>query len=484
MIHLADYKCKYMELIGREEEQKTFKHCLQATESKLIAVYGRRRVGKTFLIRKYFAAKLRFEIAGLYKGNMKDQLTHFGNTLIKSGYYNAAIAKPNTWMQAFELLGQYLNSLQDKQKKAILIDELPWFDTPRSKFLMAFEHFWNEYCTKRNDLLVVICGSAASWMIKKILKNKGGLHNRVAEKIRLRPFNLYETEKFLKQKGIQWSRYDIAQLYLTTGGIPFYLDAVRKGESVIQFVDRACFQENGVLINEYTELFESLYDHSVHHHTVVTELAKVKKGLNRDQIINKTKLPSGGTLTKVLDELEKSGFINLTTPYQMNKNGVLYQLVDFFTLFYFKYMITGSKDRWLKKVQLPTWRSWAGLAFEHLCFAHIRQIKRALGLEVIESEISTWSINEAEGGAQIDLIIDRADHVINICEIKFSTSEYRIDKVLAANLRNKLARFATVPINKKKSLSFTMITTFGILDNEYYKELVQSEVTLDDLFER
>jgi uncharacterized protein len=471
-----------MELIGRESEINTFKHCLNASESKLIAVYGRRRVGKTFLIRNFFDGIIRFEVSGLYQGILEDQLLHFANTLAKAGYYPASVNTPSNWLAAFDLLALYIDSFKDEQKKVIFIDELPWFDTPRSKFLMAFENFWNSYCSKRNDILVVICGSAASWMMKKILQNKGGLHNRVAEKIRLNPFSLYETEKFLQNKGINWSKYDITQLYMSTGGIPYYLDAVRKGESVVQFIDRACFRENGVLTNEYQELFQSLFDNSQHHHAVVNELAKIKKGLSREQIIQKTTLSTGGTLTLVLDELEKSGFIEVSNPYTGAKKETFYQLNDFFILFYFQFMAKKNTDSWAKKVMSASWKSWSGLAFERICFAHIEQIKYALGLQVIDSKIANWRIKAENSGAEIDLIIDRSDRVVNVCEIKFTQAEFTIDKVYASNLRNKIAKFSELAINKRKNLFLTLITTFGTENNEYYKELVQSEVTLDAFF--
>jgi uncharacterized protein len=473
-----------MELIGREKEIATFNHCYQASESKLMAVYGRRRVGKTFLIRKYFESKMTFEIAGLHKGSMADQLTHFCNTIAKAGYYPASIAKPETWMAAFDLLALLIDTQKGKQKKVIFIDELPWFDTPRSKFLMAFESFWNSYCSKRNDILLIICGSAASWIIQKILKNKGGLHNRVSEKIQLRPFTLYETEKFLKQKGIVWSKYDIAQLYLTTGGIPFYLDAIRKGESVVQFVERACFENNGVLTGEYQELYQSLFDDSDQHKQVVELLAKHKQGLTRDEIIKNTTLSTGGTMTKVLEELEKSGFIKKQPGYTLNKNGANYKLDDFFTLFYLKFMLNKKPSQsWEKEISGQSWQSWAGLAFERMCFYHIPQIEQALGLRVIQTEVSSWQA-KGESGAQIDMLIDRSDRVVNLCEIKFSKAEFIIDKAYAQNLRNKIALFGSLSPNKKKSIFLTMITCFGTNNNEYYKELVQNQLVLEDLFQK
>jgi uncharacterized protein len=473
-----------MELVGREKEIKILRHCFEASESKLVAVYGRRRVGKTFFIRSVFENQMVFEIAGLHLGDMADQLKHFCNTFVKNGFAPAHIVKPTSWMGAFDLFGLYLDTLVGDQKKVIFIDEVPWFDTPKSKFLMAFENFWNSYCSKRKDILLIICGSAASWIIKKILKNKGGLHNRVAERIKLDQFTLYECEKFLLQKGIKWSRYDIAQMYLTTGGIPYYLDSIRKGESVSQFIDRACFEENGVLFNEYEELYQSLFSDSYYHHEIVEVLFKSKQGLTRYEIMQKSKMSTGGFLTKALEELQSSGFIQKILPYNANVTKALYKLTDNFTIFYFKFMEVKNKrivDRWTKTVNTQSWISWSGLAFERLCFSHIKQIIKALGLEVISNTSYTW-ISKGENAAQIDLLIDRSDGVINVCEIKFSRSKFEIDKAYAGELRRKLDAFSKAKNNKRKNLFLTMITPYSTVNNEYHKELVQSDVVLDDLF--
>lgn len=474
-----------MNLIGRKQEKETFKHCLDSTESKLIAVYGRRRVGKTFLVRQYFGSKIKFEVAGLHNGSLKEQLAHFASTLAKYGWQEAAIHTPTSWQQAFDMLERYISAMKGQRKKVIFLDELPWLDTPKSKFLMAFESFWNAYCTKRNDIVCVICGSAASWMIKKVLKNKGGLHNRVAEKIRLMQFNLQEVELFLKAKGIRWSKYDIAQLYLTTGGVPYYLDAVRKGESVIQFVNRACFTRDGVLVDEYKVLFSSLFENSERHYQIAEALDNKKMGLSRKEIIQKTKLKSGGSLSISLNELEESGFIEKVIPYQKNKTKVLYKLTDNFTIFYLKFMknhTVRSGRNWNNIIKSQSWVSWSGLAFERLCFSHIAQIKRALKLDAIESHITSWRKMDKEEGAQIDMIIDRADRIVNVCEIKFAKADFVIDKGYAKKLRNKIHLFSNMDANKRKNVFLTMITTFGLVDNEYCKELVQSEVTLEDLF--
>lgn len=475
-----------MKLIGRKAEKATFQHCLDSSESKLIAVYGRRRVGKTFLVRQFFQGKIRFEVAGLHNGSLNDQLAHFTSVLSKYGWQEAAWHQPANWQQAFDMLERFMDTWNGKDKKVIFLDELPWFDTPKSKFLMAFENFWNAYCTKRTDIICVICGSAASWMTKKVLKNKGGLHNRVAERIRLAQFSLRETELFLHEKDIRWSRYDIAQAYFVTGGVPYYLDAVRKGEGVSQFIDRVCFGKDGLLHDEYQVLFSSLFDSSERHYQVVEALYSIKQGLTRNALIEKTQLLSGGALSQTLQELEESGFVTTAMPYGAKQTKGLYKLTDNFTIFYLKFMRNASArtgNTWAGIAQSQSWISWSGLAFERLCFAHLPQIRRALKLEAIACTIAPWAKTTDDTGAQIDMVIERADRIVHLCEIKFAKSDYTIDKANAQKMRNAIQLFASSGNNARKNIFLTLITPFGLTRNEYYHELVQSELTLDDLFE-
>jgi uncharacterized protein len=474
-----------MKIIGRNKEIDILTDSLNSIESKLIAVYGRRRVGKTFLIRQFYKKSIIIDIAGLHKGTMFDQLDHFKNKLIRIGHKPAKQETVKSWMQAFGLLEDYLDTIKGKQKKVIFIDELPWFDTPRSKFLMAFENFWNDYCSKRNDLIVVICGSAAAWMIKKVMKNKGGLHNRVSEKIRLMPFNLKETELFLQNKGIRWSQYDITQLYMTVGGIPFYLNGIRKGESYTQYIERACFTEAGLLIEEFAELYSSLFDKSDLHYSVIKALGTVKAGITRSTIIEKANLKSGGTFTKIIEELTESGFITKFLPFDNNANLALYRLTDYFTLFYLKFMLNSKAvgvGIWPAKAVSSSWQSWAGLAFESICLQHIPQIKKALKLTAIYTEVSSWKGAYEGNAAQVDLLIDRADNVINLCEIKFANNEYVITKSYANDLQHKMSIFSMQPNVKNKNIFLTMITVRGVSNNTYAKEIVQNQVILKDLF--
>lgn len=476
-----------MKLIGRKAEKDTFQHCLDSDESKLVAVYGRRRVGKTFLVRQFFGSKIKFEVAGLHQGDLNEQLLHFAASLAKQGWQEAALYQPDSWKKAFDMLERFMDTWKGRTKKVVFLDELPWFDTPKSRFLTAFESFWNSYCTRRTDIVCVICGSAASWMTKKILKNKGGLHNRVSEKIRLTQFSLRETEAFLREKSILWSRYDMAQLYFVTGGVPYYLDAIRKGESVSQFIDRACFSKDGILAEEYQVLFSSLFDSSERHYKVVEALYNVKRGLKRNEIIEKTTMPSGGALSQTLQELEESGFVDMVIPYNANLSKGLYKLTDNFTIFYLKFMkhnAPKSGNNWATIVRSQSWVSWSGLAFERVCFAHVPQIRRALKLEAISCIIAPWETTiDDSGGAQIDMVIDRADRVVHLCEIKFVKADFTIDKAYAQKLRNQLHLFTESNQNHRKSLFLTLLTPFGVTHNEYYRELVQSELTLEDLFE-
>jgi uncharacterized protein len=474
-----------MALIGRTEERHVFNDCLNAPESRLIAVYGRRRVGKTFLIRNHFDKQIKFEISGLHNGSLKDQLKQVFDIISGYGLPADKMTYPTSWMEAFGLIQTYLNTLKGQKKKVIFFDELPWFDTPKSNFLMAFENFWNAYCTKRTDLVVVICGSAASWMIKKIVKNKGGLHNRLAERIQLKPFTLKETELFLIDRFIKMSRYDILQLYMVTGGVPFYLDRIRKGESLAQFINRVCFMNNGFLRDEYDELLKSLFDNAQNHVLVLKTLVKKSAGFTRNELARMTKLPSGGSLTEVVDELLESGFVTKYHPFGTAKNGALYKLTDHFTLFHHKFMKEDGgigKNVWNLKVNTPSWLSWAGLSFELICFNHLEQITNALKLQAIACTASPWRYEGDNQGAQVDLIIERADRVIHLCEMKFSKAVFTLSKTEALSLRNKIEQLSHQPAAKNKAIFPTFITTFGLKSNEYVQELVQNELKMDDLF--
>jgi AAA+ ATPase superfamily predicted ATPase len=469
-------------IIGRETEKGSLTDIYESTEAELVAVYGRRRVGKTYLIREYFKKEIYFSFSGQINGIVEDQLANFNTKLSEQLKYKIETIPPATWQEALARLKAYLAPIVKKKKAVIFFDEFPWIDSHKSGFLSAFDYFWNDWASTQPNLKVIICGSSASWMIRKVIRNRGGLHNRVTRKIRLLPFTLNETEAFLKSKNISLEKYHITQLYMVLGGIPHYLKEVRKGESVAQTIDRICFSKDGLLRHEFNELYGSLFHKFESHLAVVKALSSKTEGLTRKELIEKSKLSSGGTTTLVLQELEESGFIIGYIPFDKNKNEIVYKLEDEFTIFYFKFIenlkTTGS---WEKFSTGLTWKTWSGLAFEAICHKHISQIKQALGISGIYTEISSWRGKSNDQGAQIDLLIDRADQCINLCEIKFHESKYAIDKTTAENIANKIQIFKE-KTKIRKAIFVTFITVFGLLENEYKLSRVQSEIKIEDLF--
>ncbi|MGN7784971.1 AAA family ATPase [Niabella sp. 22666] len=465
--------------VGRKYELNILQESLHNNSSELIAIYGRRRVGKTFLVRAFFRKHLAFEVSGLYNGNMNDQIRNFTHEIHKK---DRALKSetPADWLASFSLLETYLTKLKKPGKKVIFIDEFPWMATARSKFLMAFENFWNHYCTKRKDLIVVICGSAASYMIQKIIKNKGGLHNRITRQIRLLPFTLGETQQFLKSRGINYTLYDITQIYMAMGGVPHYLEKLRKGASVAQNIDHLCFQKDGTLKNEFNQLYASLFDDSEKHLTIIKTLANSNKGITRLELARQSGIASGGDLSLKLEELIESGFISEYPYYGNKKQLTLYRLSDEYSKFYLKFIQNNRNSgsgTWQKLYKSSSYVSWAGFSFETLCLKHIMQIKRALRIDAIFSTNSSW-FNDL---AQIDLLINRDDNIMNQCEIKFYNAPFTIDKQYYLNLKNKTAALQQAT-QTRKNILITMITTFGLNENKYSHELVQNSISLEDLF--
>jgi AAA+ ATPase superfamily predicted ATPase len=466
-------------IIGRKFEQALLKEAIDNDKSELIALYGRRRIGKTYLIREYFKANLVFEMSGLFGGSLKDQLETFNKELIKRTK-KTELETAKSWFQAFTMLESYLGAFKSGSKKVIFIDEFPWIATPKSKFLMAFENFWNTYCTKRNDLIVVICGSAASYMVQKIIKNKGGLHNRISRKIRLLPFNLFETEQFLIKNGIKYTRYDVIQIYMALGGVPHYLEKLSKGLSASQNIDKLCFSKDGILNDEFNHLFASLFDESERHMKLIKTLAKSNKGLTRNELINQSKISSSGDFSSKLEELIESGFVTDSPYYQNKKQLTLYRLSDEYSRFYLKFIDNnknGGAGTWQKLYTTQSYLSWSGFAFETLCLKHIQQIKKALRIDAIYTTGSSW-FNE---NAQVDLLIDRSDNVMQLCEMKFYNAVFTIDKSYYMNLKNKIVELQQ-DTKTRKNIFVTLITTYGIKENEFSKELVHSHLEMDVLF--
>ena len=473
--------------IGRTKEKKILEAAVKSNNAELIAVYGRRRVGKTFLIKKVCSKHIKFSFTGINNASKSEQLEHFSIVMQETLQQPIALGIPTSWLQAFAVLKSYLNYFSRRTTKVIFLDEIPWLDSHKSGFLKAFEAFWNSWAVNQPKVKVIICGSAASWMVKKIVNARGGLHNRITKIIKLAPFNLSETEAFLKAKNIKLDRYSVLQIYMAMGGIPHYLKEIEAGKSAIQNIDNICFSEQGLLRSEFGNLYSALYDNPDRHISVIKALANNREGLTRNQIVEKTKITSGGTLTKVLSELEESDFTLKFIPFDKKEKNAVYRLSDEYTLFYLKFIQhnkSATEGFWLQKSESQSWTSWAGFAFEGICMKHVSQIKQALQIAGIYSEISGWrslgSVNKT--GSQIDLIIDRNDRVINVCEMKFSQSEFNIDKRYNDNLLHKIMTFKNVT-KTKKTIFLTFITTYGLIKNKYSSSNVHHDLKMDLLFE-
>jgi len=464
-------------IVGREVEKEKLEEALTTQRSELIAIYGRRRIGKTYLIREYYSRNIIFSFSGLRNGTRPDQIENF---MLELNEFTDKFKdeKPENWLQAFNILKQHLKGIKEtKKKKVIFIDEFPWIDTLRSGFLPAFENFWNTYCTTRDDLIVVICGSAASYMIKKIIKNRGGLHNRITRKIKLAPFRLKEVKEFFENKGIRLPEIEILKIYMALGGVAEYLEHVKIGDSAVTAIERLCFQKGAQLEYEFDEVFKSLFEEGSYHEQIIKSLSKgPKKGMLRDEVLKDQGLKSGGQFTKSMNELIESGFVESYQSYRENRKTTLYRVFDEFCLFHLQFMAPFKGNSWTELYTKKEYESWSGYAFETVCYKHVDCIKKALKCDQINSKNYSWSNSKA----QIDLVLDRDDNLMNLCEIKFYNDTFTIDSNYADSLRNKETQLRAAT-GTRKGMNTVMLTTWGIT-GKHAVGLVTNSLTKECLF--
>ena len=469
-------------ILGREAEKDLLSRIYDSGSSEFVAICGRRRVGKTFLVREFFEEEMVFQCAGVANAGTQEQLKSFYHTLRR--YDNSVSTMPSDWIDAFEMLISYLDSLSQK-RKVVFIDELPWMDTPGAHFVSALEHFWNSWASARRDIVLIVCGSATSWMMDKLINNHGGLYGRLTHRIFLSPFTLGEAEKLLISQGVSMSRYEIAEAYMIMGGIPYYLKMIDPRLSLAQNIDRLMFNPNGGLYNEFEILYRSLFNNSESYIKVVECLNSKDYGMTRSEIAETSGIKSGKTLTTILDNLESCGFIRRYNNYGCSERKSLFQLIDFFTLFHFRFMRDSSfrnRQYWTSLQRTPRFYAWAGISFEILSACHINEIKRKLGISGVATNVYSWrgKGETSDRAVQIDLVIERADNTIDICEMKFTEQEFTITKDYDNTLRHKLATFIE-ETKTRKSVQLVFVTSSGLLRN-MYSGRVQAEVILDDLF--
>lgn len=481
-------------IFGREKEIKILDRLYRSNKPEFLAIYGRRRVGKTYLIHEYYKNKgVYFCITGSANSNKKLQLRKFYRELLNTFPNLENSNEPKDWDEALYMLKEAIAKIDPTKKVILFFDELPWLASSRSGFLQALEYTWNQYLSHLNNVLLIVCGSAANWIIKKIINNKRGLYGRLSEVIKLNAFTLDETEKFLSSQGVLMSRKQIVELYMALGGIAKYLTYLQSGDSVAQTINRLCFTPQGQLVGEFNNLYQSLFDDSQKHIQIVRELAKKKNGISQKDLLKALKSLSGGQFSSILEELEESGFVAASPEFLKKTKDKKIWLIDEYSYFYISWIepVRGSvilgndKDYWLKMSSSPHWKSWSGYAFESICFKHVAQIKKKLGIGAVLTSESQWSYrskDQSEKGVQIDLIIDRKDDCINLCEIKFCHSKFTIDKDYALELRRKITVFRE-QTKTSKTIFLTIITPYGVQKNEYSTELVNQEIVLEDFFD-
>ncbi len=469
-------------MIGRIAEKERLLKYAGSDESEFVAVYGRRRVGKTYLIRQTFQNRFTFQHTGVARGRTKEQLRVFGDSLREWG--SECKSSPKDWFDAFNQLKAVI-AKSPLGKKIVFLDELSYLDTKGSRFIPALEHFWNGWASARDDILLIVCGSATSWIINKVIKDKGGLHNRVTGRISLHPFTLKECEDYVASRGIVMTRYQIAEMYMVLGGIPFYWKHLEPDLSADQNVDDLFFARSNKLEGEFDELYASLFRRPAPYLKIVMALGHRKSGLSRDELMAQARMTSCGNFTRYLRELEECGFIRKILAFGKKSKGALYQLIDNFTLFHFAFVNENkANDRcfWSGSADSQFRVVWEGLAFERLCLQHVREIKAALGISGVISNDCSWQVTRTDEheGAQVDLLIDRKDGVVNLCEMKFASTEYEIkdSEDRHARARKELFKATT---GTRKAVHLTYVTTYGVKRNKH-SCIVQSEVTLDDLF--
>lgn len=474
-------------VVGRKAEIAILQSALTSPEAELISLTGRRRIGKTYLIRNTYRERIIFELEGVMGRSRYSQLQNFAFRLQEASGSDEELPVPPDWMTAFHRLTQFLkDQINPEEKKVVFIDELPWLATHKSDFLTGFGYFWNSFASRHN-LLVVICGSAAAWMIRKVIDNRGSLHNRVTKRIELLPFTLKETEAFLKYRGLNFTRYQITVLYIVMGGVPFYLKNLVAGRSPVQNINLLCFNQNGILKREFNNLFNSLFKNSEDYEMIIHILSRGWRGKTRPEIMREGGFRAGGALTRKLKELALSGFITAYYPMGRKKNNIVYRLTDNYCLFYLTFIKDTqplSEEHWQQISQTQSWKSWSGFAFENVCFQHIREIKRALQIGgVATSQYSYYAkANEDYRGLQIDLLLERADNIISLIEVKFYGDLVKITEDVATQLRRKRTLFIE-RTKTRKLVQINLVTTYGIEFNKHSNGLIDNVLTLDDLFD-
>lgn len=482
--------------MGRKPEQSQLSDMLTSQQAEFLVLYGRRRVGKSFLIETFFKKKQCqfFHVTGLKDGRLKEQLAEFAKEIGRVFYQGATIASPESWMQALDALTRAMDNAAGSKKIVLFMDELPWLCTPKSRLIQALDYYWNRHWKNNSRIKLIVCGSSASWIIRKILHHKGGLHNRNTRTMLLRPFHLSETKVYVKALGLRLNDDQLMQIYMCFGGIPYYLNYLTKGKSAAQMIDAMCFQRNGILLHEFDKLFDSLFVHADEYKGLIRLIAQSREGLSRADIeAQNVSSQEGGLLTRRLKELEDASFIQALMPLGNKRKGLYYRVIDEYCYFYLRWiepvkntLLIQEDDNtyWSSQITSSKYHAWMGYTFESVCYKHAKAVRQGLGVPA-GSLVGGWRHKPRKqdkgSGAQIDLVFDRPDGVVTLCEIKYTGKPFEITKDYAEELKRKMAVYKSVT-KTRKQLQWMFIASNGVAENKYFYELVDGVMTLGELF--
>ncbi len=473
-----------MKIIGRKAEKKELEQCEKSKKSELVCVYGRRRAGKTYLVEQTFGDYFAFRAIGLEKGSIKDQLKAFNQRLQECG--DEVRKVPQNWFEAFSRLDKILSRddiiLSPHGKKIVFFDEFPWFATQRSDFLLAFEDFWNRRGTQSGDLVFIICGSATSWIIKNVLEDSGSMYKRVTAQIFIKPFSLAETKLYFDDNEFDWSKEQIMEFQMVFGGLPFFMSLMNENESFRQNIDRLLFRPNALLQDETDKLLESTLKKSPVYGQILGELSSHLYGMKKSECQEKLNIPVG-TFTRAVEDLIKCRYIVEYTRNYEKSNPLYIQLVDPYLLFHFHFLsnrkrITSYEDL---SSNIGLYSNWRGHAFEILCFHHLDQIKKSLGISGVKTECFSWTNSEDKEKIQIDMVIERDDKITNICEMKCTDQPFVMSKEDDLSLLRKRDIFKE-KTRTKNSIRIVLVSAAG-LSGVAHTEHISDVITLGDLFE-
>jgi len=476
-----------MNFIGRKEELVLLEEEFNAPFSSFVAVYGRRRIGKTELINHFLADKpITFSVTGAYDVKLKSHLENFSNKLSLAFGCEEQMFK--SWDKAFQALQREIEQLKlpSKSKISVFIDELPWLAEMKDNgFKGALSLFWNDFASKRDDIFLVVCGSATSWIIKHIIDDHGSLANRITAQIHLEVFSLKETKAFLEEQGHKGlSSKTIMDYYMVFGGVAHYLKLLKPKLSFVQNIQRLFFEKNGLLRTEYNRLFRTLFKNHKTHELIVEHLVASWSGETLNELGKKRGLSKGGVLSEALKELELSNLITRKHKYKQLKREVIYRVSDSFIYFFNRWVkksaqvdFLGNKNYFQNIYKSQSFKSWSGYAFENVCHLHIVEIKKALGIEGVNTQSYYWQ-NEH---AQIDILLERADDIVNIIECKYYNEAFTIDKKYAKVLENKELEFQKTTAYQG-SIQLVMLSSQGLKENVHSRELVSHDLNIDLFF--